>query len=119
MDWKKAGKKILFPPLWLMAILTVLSTVLLVLIFTKGWEQTPLAYGSYVLAFYTLSVVVLFFVRVFPGSYKTLRSKAYDNPLSRRYLTDRDFRFNIVFIQYIILSLIFACHFCGKRKPCV
>ena len=28
MDWKKLGKKLLFPPVWLMVILVIISMVL-------------------------------------------------------------------------------------------
>ena len=35
MDWKKIGKKLLFPPVWLMILLTTLSAVLLTIIFVN------------------------------------------------------------------------------------
>ena len=64
MDWKKLGKKLLFPPVWRMALLTIISAVALTLIFVKGMEQSILAYIVYVLAFYALSVVTVFCVMV-------------------------------------------------------
>ena len=67
MDWKKLGKKLLFPPVWLMAILAVASAVLLVMVFLKGWEEAPIAYAVYVLAFYTLTVVCIFCSMVLPS----------------------------------------------------
>ena len=60
MDWKKFGKKLLFPPIWLMALLTVVSAVSLTMVFVKGMEQSVIAYIVYVLSFYTLSVVTVF-----------------------------------------------------------
>ena len=51
MDWKKIGKKLLFPPLWLILLLTVVSATALVAVFLKGWEETPVAYVIYVLSF--------------------------------------------------------------------
>ena len=45
MDWKRIGRKLLFPPIWLMALLTVLSAVLLTMVFIKGWEQAVIAYA--------------------------------------------------------------------------
>ena len=42
--WRKAGKKLLFPPVWIIALLTVICTVALVAIFINGWEMSPLAY---------------------------------------------------------------------------
>ena len=60
MDWKKIGKKLLFPPIWLMVILVIISAVALTLIFVKGLEESIPAYIFYVLAFYTLTVVTIF-----------------------------------------------------------
>ena len=56
-DWKEIGKKILSPPRWLIVVLTVISTISLIAIFVNGWEMSPIAYVSYVLSFYTLTVV--------------------------------------------------------------
>ena len=92
MDWKKFGKKLLFPPVWLMAILTALSAGLLVMVFLKGWEEAPIAYAIYVLAFYTLTVVCIFCSMVLPKRYKQIKQKIYENPLGNRYMTDRAFR---------------------------
>lgn len=57
MDWKKLGKKLLFPPAFLMVILVIISAVALTLIFVKGLEESIPAYIVYVLAFYTFSLV--------------------------------------------------------------
>lgn len=92
MDWKKIGKKLLFPPIWLMAVLTVASAVLLTMVFVKGWMESPIAYAIYVLAFYTLSVVTVFCVMVLPKQYRQIKQKVYDHPLGNRYMTDRAFR---------------------------
>ena len=55
-DWKTIGKKLLFPPLWLIIILTVFSAVALVAVFVKGWETNPVAYVIYVVALYTFYI---------------------------------------------------------------
>ena len=75
MDWKKIGKKLLFPPIWLMVLLTIVSAVLLALVFLKGWDQSVIAYISYVLAFYTLTVVCLFCIMVLPKQYRQIKQK--------------------------------------------
>ena len=66
MFWKKIGKKLLFPSVWVMALLTIASAILLTLVFLKGWEQTIASCFVYVLAFYTLTVVCLFCAMVLP-----------------------------------------------------
>ena len=92
MDWKKIGKELLFPPVWLMVILVIASAVALTFVFVKGMEETVSAYLVYVLAFYTLSVVTAFCVMVLPKRYSTIKQKIYGNPFGNRYMTDRAFR---------------------------
>ena len=95
MDWKKIGKKLLFPPVWVMALLTVLSAAALIAVFLKGWDATPIAYIVYVLAVYTLSVVTVFCAMVLPKQYQQIRQKILKHPLGNRYMTDKLFRTKI------------------------
>lgn len=108
MDWKKIGKKLLYPPIGIMILLTVLSAVALTLVFIKGLEQTPVAYIVYVLAFYTLSVVSIFFGMVLPKRYKEIRQKIYDNPIGNRYLTDASFRTHISLYISLGINLLYV-----------
>ena len=108
MDWKKIGKKLLFPPLWLTVILVIVSAVALTLVFAKGIEQCVPAYLVYVLAFYTLSVVTVFCARVLPGRYRTVKQKIYDHPLGNRYLTDHAFRANISMSVSFLISMLYV-----------
>ena len=107
MDWKKIGKKLLFPPIWLLLILTVISAAALVTVFMKGWEQTVVAYLLYALAFYTLSVVTVFMVMVLPGQYGVMKQKIYDNPLGNRYMTDRKFRAKVSLYLSLGINLLY------------
>ena len=108
MDWKKMGKKALFPPVWLMVILTIVSALALTLVFVKGMEQSVFAYIVYVLAFYTLSVVSIFCALVLPKQYGAIKRKIYDNPLGNRYMTDRVFRTNISLTVSLVISLLYV-----------
>lgn len=108
MDWKKLGKKLLFPTVWLMVLLTVVSAAGLVTVFLKGWEMAPIAYFVYVLAFYTLSVVTVFCVMVLPKQYKHIKEKVMDNPLGNRYLTDRFFRTEVSLYCALGVNLLYA-----------
>ena len=108
MDWKKIGKKLLFPPIWLMVILVIISAVALTLIFVKGMEQSIPAYIAYVLAFYTLTVVAIFCAMVLPKQYSTIKQKIYDNPLGNRYMTDRVFRTNISLSISFVISMLYV-----------
>ena len=108
MDWKKIGKKLLFPPIWLMVLLTIVSAVLLALVFLKGWEQAVVAYISYVLAFYTLTVVCLFCIMVFPKQYQQIKKKIYSNPLGNRYMTDKAFRTKVSLYLSLGINLLYV-----------
>ena len=108
MDWKKIGKKLLFPPIWMMVLLVIASAVALTLIFVKGLEESIPAYIVYVLAFYTLSVVTIFCAMVLPKQYSTIKQKIYDNPLGNRYMTDRVFRTNISLSISFVISMLYV-----------
>ena len=108
MDWKKIGKKLLFPPIWLMVILVVASAAALTLIFVNGMGQSIPAYIVYVLAFYTLSAVTVFCAMVLPKQYGTIKQKIYDNPLGNRYMTDRVFRANISLSISFVISMLYV-----------
>ena len=108
MDWKKLGKKLLFPPIWLMVILVIISAVALTLIFVKGLEESIPAYIFYVLAFYTLSVVTVFCVMVLPKQYRAVKQKIYDDPLGNRYMTDKIFRANISLSISFVISMLYV-----------
>ncbi len=108
MDWKKAGKKLLFPPVWLMLCLTAASAVLLTLVFLRGWEQEIIAYFVYVLAFYTLSAVTVFLVAVLPKQYRKIKETVYKNPFGNRYMTDRVFRTELSLYFSLTVSLLYV-----------
>lgn len=42
--WKRIFTKILYPPMWLMILLTAVSAVALSAVFIKGWNESPVAY---------------------------------------------------------------------------
>lgn len=108
MDWKKVGKKLLFPPIWLMLLLVVVSVVMLIVVFVNGWEQRIIAYCSYVLAFYTISTVSLFCIMVLPKQYSRIKQKLHELPVTNRYITDRAFRTKISLHLSLCISLMYV-----------
>ena len=113
MDWKKIGKKLLYPPVWLIGVLSVISAVALTAVFLKGWENTPIAYGSYGVSAYALTVLCIFCARVLPGKYRQIKTKISNHPLGNRYLTDRVFRTKVslhislgINLLYVVIQLV-------------
>lgn len=107
-DWKEIGKKLLFPPIWAVILLTVICAVALLEIFINGWEMSPFAYISYVLSFYTLTVLCIMCWKVIPGYYKDVKSKMHNNKYIHRYMTDAVFKSNVGLYGSLAINLIYV-----------
>lgn len=107
-DWKAVGKKLLFPPFWLILVLTVISTVALVAVFVNGWDTHPVAYAVYVVSFYTLTVICAIGWKILPGYYKSAKSKVYENKYANRYLTDAVFKTHVSLYKSLIINLLYV-----------
>ena len=108
MNWKKIGKKLCFPPIWVLIILTVISASSLIFVFVRGFEESFIAYITYVLSFYALSVDCIFVSKVLPNRYRELRQKIYDNPISNRYITDVVFRTHVSLYGSLAVNLLYV-----------
>lgn len=108
MDFKKLGKKLICPPIWVMILLAVLSAAALIYVFVKGLEESPIAYAVYVLAFYTLTVICVFFSLVLPKRYKQIKAKIYNHPLGNRYMTDAVFRTHVSLYSSLGINLLYV-----------
>ena len=108
MDWKRFAKKSLFPPLGIMFLLVVVCAAALVVVFVKGIETSPLAYVSYVFAFYTLCVLCIFCYTTLPGYWKSGKDKLYANKLANRYLTDAAFKTHVNLYRSLAINLLYV-----------
>lgn len=94
MDKKKLIK-LIFPPLWLIIPLILISAAGLTFVFTNDLDASPPAYMIYVVSFYTLTVVAARCIRDVPKNYRTARRLLYSNPVGGKYMTDMKFRTRI------------------------
>ncbi len=108
MNIRKLAKKLFFPPVWIIALLAVFSAAAIAFVFVKGFEESPLSYAVYVLAFYTLMVLCLFFTAVFPKRYKEIKSRVYEHPLGNRYLTDAALRTHVSLYMSLAVNLFYV-----------
>ena len=108
VNWKKIGKKLLFPPGMVMLLLTVFSAVALVYIFVNGLELAFFAYAIYVVAFYTLTVICIFFSMVLPKRYRQIRQRVYAHPLGNRYMTDVEFKNRVSLYLSLVINLLYT-----------
>ncbi len=107
MNWKKLIK-LLYPPVWVTALLVVLCAVALIYTFLGGYEEHPLAYVTYILSFYTLSCVVMGCITILPKHYKSTKKKVYDNPLGNRFMTDMKFRTHMTLYGSLTVNLLYV-----------
>lgn len=97
-------KKIIFPHELIVFLLFNVSAAGLILIFMNGMELHLLAYGMYMLAFYTLIIVS---VRI-PGIVKWWKRKLHENKYTDKYLTDKDLRMRISMYRSLLITFVFA-----------
>ena len=113
-DWKKVGKKLLFPSVWLIIILAVISAAALTVIFRKGLDNSSVAwiaglvYAVYVLAAYSLTVICASCVIIFPGCYRKIKQKIYDNKFGNRYMTDAAYRTHFSLYISLVINLLYV-----------
>lgn len=108
MDWNALWKKLLFPPFWVTALLFAVSAAALPLVFIHHLTETALAYGIYVLSFYTLCVVSALCCTVLPGQLRSLRRQINAHPIGHRYMTDAAFRTHISLYASLAVNLLYV-----------
>lgn len=106
--YKALLNKLLFPPLWLIALLTVISTAGLVTVFVNGWDTSPVAYVVYMLSFYALTVLCIVCVKVFPEWHRNIKQKINDTRIGNRYMTDAVFRTHISLYRSLTINLLYV-----------
>lgn len=104
MNWKK----LIYPPIWLMIVLVIVSAISLSVVFMNNLNESPIAYVVYVISFYTLTVACIFCAMVLPKRYQKIRHKIYENPIGNRYLTDASFRTHISLYISLGINLLYV-----------
>ncbi|MBE6557319.1 MAG: hypothetical protein E7664_06205 [Ruminococcaceae bacterium] len=90
MDFKKLGKAILFPHIAIMLLLIPIATVLLVCSMVFIGTESPIAYVSYVLAAYTLTIWCF----KLPRLIAYIKAFKNENKYARRWQDDARLRVN-------------------------
>lgn len=108
MDWKKIGKKLLFPPVWLIMLLSLFSAIALVIVFVRGMETSVIAYVVYPVSAYAVTILTTFFIVTFPGWYRDLKQRFYSHPYGYKYLTDRGYRVRVSLYISLTVNLFYS-----------
>ena len=104
MDWKKLGKALLFPHIAIMIVLVPISIVLLVASMVFIGTESPIAYISYVISSYTLTVwcvKIPYLIKVF----KTFKDV---NKYARRWQDDTRLRVNVSLYGSFFWNIAYA-----------
>lgn len=104
MDWKKFGNALLFPPIALMILLVPISAVLLVGSMVFVGTESVIAYISYVLAAYTLTVWCF----KIPHLVKGFKKFKNENKYARRWLSDPRLRINVSLYGSLVWNALYG-----------
>jgi len=104
MEWKKIGKDLLFPPTVIMLLLIPLATVLLVGSMVFIGTESVIAYISYVLAAYTLTVWCF----KIPNLIRFFKTFKNENRYARKWLDDARLRVNVSLYGSISWNAIYG-----------
>ena len=104
MTWKRFGKALLFPPLWLMILLLPVATVTLVLSLIFLSSDSPLAVSAYVLSAYTLTVWCV----QAPKLIRVIKRFKNENKLAVRWQEDDRLRVTVSLYGTLLWNVIYA-----------
>jgi len=104
MEWKRLGKSLLFPHIAIMLLLVPIATVLLVGSMVFIGTQSVIAYISYVLAAYTLTVWCM----KIPDGLRFFKTFKEENKYARRWLDDTRLRVNVSLYGSLVLNVLYG-----------
>ena len=104
MDWKKFGKALLFPHIAIMIVLIPIATVLLVGSMVFVGTESAIAYLSYVLAAYTLTVWCF----KIPHLIKFFRTFKNENKYARKWQDDTRLRIKVSLYGSLVWNTLYG-----------
>ena len=106
--WKKIGKKLLFPNIFIIILFTIISAVALFYVFSNGLEASWFAYVFYFISAYALTILVAFCCMTIPRKYRIIKHKMLKNPWGNRYLTDAAFRTHVSLYISLMINIFYV-----------
>ena len=104
MDLKKLGKALLFPHIAIMILLVPIATVLLVGSMVFIGTESVIAYISYVLAAYTLTVWCM----KIPNIIRFFKTFKNENKYAQKWLTDTRLRVNVSLYGSLVWNALYG-----------
>ncbi len=105
MRARKIIKKLLFPPLVCVMLLTLLCGAGLAYAFLMSDGKNPLVYAIYALSFYTLCTLVAYFAVVFPSRAHLIKKRIFSTKYGAKYKNDINFKTKVSLYSSLLLNL--------------
>lgn len=106
--FKRILNRLLFPGLAVVLISIPVAAALLLYTFGFAQEDSPVAYASYVISAYSLTIVCAWVVKRAGSARRDVTAAVHRNHLAHRYLTDIPFRMHVSLYLSLGLNLLYA-----------
>ena len=106
-NWRRILTVLLYPPVWIVVLSTVVSGGATVAVFLMRWEQSPIAIPAYVAAAYALTVVVMRCIKYFPRWFRTGKGKLHSTHYSGLFLNDVEVRTTVTLYGSLAINLLY------------
>lgn len=104
--WKRKFKKIIYPPLHILCIVSVVIAAALLAVFGMNIRYNIISYFVYILSACLFTLWILRFVRVIQNGKK----KLMQYPLFHRYMTDMNFKAEISLYLSLGINLLYSIY---------
>ena len=84
--------KIIFPPIWVLALFTLLCILGMAFVATNGFTDNPLCYVIYAISFYAVCILTAFLIKNGSRVFKNTRKRIYNTKYGNRFFTDIEFK---------------------------
>lgn len=105
--WKILNR-IIFPGKIVVIISVPIAAALLIYTFLFGHENSPIAYPSYVLSAYALTIVCAYIIKYSKSTKSDIETVLHKNSLIHRYLTDVTFKMHISLYLSLGINMLYA-----------
>lgn len=104
MNWKKLGKSLLFPHIVIMTILVPIATALLICSMVFVGTESAIAYISYILSAYTLTVWCM----KIPNVIRFFKAFKEENKYMQKWVNDTRLRINVSLYGSLAWNVLYA-----------
>lgn len=97
-------KKIIFPPLWIVILFTILTIAGMISAIASGMANTILNYVIYGVSFYGVCIITAFLIKNGKSGFKNVKARIYKTKYGNKYMTDIDFKIHVSLYLSLLLN---------------